>query len=224
MACGATLKRSLDFDPLHTVVSTSPSHAPIVARTPPSKRRRLSPRCGSVISNSECRMSAGSPSQSSSSLNPSPFKPMHPISSEAILKNIFDEYKRMKRRRQLQMTPGTSSNSEVDHQNLQSFTLAQASGSSPFHQSSQHQHPSSSNGSSAGEQLPDKKLSNTPMLTMKQVGMICERLLKEQEEKLRSEYDKVLVTKLSEQYDAFVKFNYDQVQRRLNECPASYVS
>ncbi|XP_039258247.2 akirin-2-like [Styela clava] len=220
MACGATLKRSLDFDPLHTVVSTSPSHAPIVARTPPSKRRRLSPRCGSVFSNAECRMSSGSPSQSSSSLNPSPFKPMHPISSEAILKNIFDEYKRMKRRRQLQLTPDTPSASDTGTQNLQNFTLAHASGSSaPFQPSSPL--PSTSG---AAEQQQDKKVTNTPLLTMKQVGMICERLLKEQEEKLRSEYEKVLVLKLSEQYDAFVKFNYDQVQRRLNECPASYVS
>lgn len=29
------------------------------------------------------------------------------------------------------------------------------------------------------------------------VGLICERLLKEQEEKLRSEYEKALVAKLS---------------------------
>lgn len=44
--------------------------------------------------------------------------------------------------------------------------------------------------------------------------MICERMLKEREEKLREQYDSVLTNKLAEQYDAFVKFTYDQIQRR----------
>lgn len=47
-----------------------------------------------------------------------------------------------------------------------------------------------------------------------QVGMICERMLKERESQIREEYDRVLNTKLSEQYDAFVKFTYDQIQKR----------
>lgn len=158
-------------------------------------------------------MTAGSAPQSPTSS--SPFQPVLPISSETILKNIFDEYKRMKRRRQLHFNPDQTA-AAADQSTLPILSLAQVSASPlPF---------ASQQPSTSGAQLPDKKLMNTPLLTMKQVSMICERLLKEQEEKLRSEYDKVLVTKLSEQYDAFVKFNYDQVQRRLNENPASYVS
>lgn len=54
--------------------------------------------------------------------------------------------------------------------------------------------------------------------------MICERLLKEREEKVREEYEEILNTKLAEQYDAFVKFTHDQIMRRYGEQPASYVS
>lgn len=53
-----------------------------------------------------------------------------------------------------------------------------------------------------------------------QVQMICERMLKEREEKLREQYDAVLNNKLAEQYDAFVKFTYDQIQRRYEAAPS----
>jgi len=46
------------------------------------------------------------------------------------------------------------------------------------------------------------------------VGMICERMLNERESQLREEYDKILNMKLSEQYEAFVKFSNDQLHRR----------
>ncbi|XP_031554379.1 akirin-2-like [Actinia tenebrosa] len=63
-----------------------------------------------------------------------------------------------------------------------------------------------------------------PLFTLKQVSLICERLLKERDTQLKEQYDKVLNTKLSEQYDAFVKFNYDQVQRRFEKTAPTYVS
>uniref|UniRef100_A0A8C0HMK4 Akirin-2 n=1 Tax=Buteo japonicus TaxID=224669 RepID=A0A8C0HMK4_9AVES len=58
-----------------------------------------------------------------------------------------------------------------------------------------------------------------PLFTLRQVGMICERLLKEREEKIREEYEEILTTKLAEQYDAFVKFTHDQIMRRYGEQP-----
>lgn len=54
--------------------------------------------------------------------------------------------------------------------------------------------------------------------------MICERMLKDQDSRIREEYDKVLGCKLAEQYDSFVKFNQDQLQRRFRDTTASYVS
>lgn len=53
-----------------------------------------------------------------------------------------------------------------------------------------------------------------------QVQLICESMLKEREDNLREQYDAVLTTKLAEQYDAFVKFTYDQIQRRFEAAPS----
>lgn len=50
--------------------------------------------------------------------------------------------------------------------------------------------------------------------------MICERMVRERETELREQYDQVLHTKLAEQYDAFVKFTYDQLQRRFDAAPS----
>lgn len=44
--------------------------------------------------------------------------------------------------------------------------------------------------------------------------------MKEREEKVREQYDAVLNQKLAEQYDAFVKFTYDQIQRRYEAAPS----
>jgi len=39
-------------------------------------------------------------------------------------------------------------------------------------------------------------------------------MMKERETEIREEYDRVLTLKLAEQYDAFVKFTHDQLQKR----------
>ncbi|CAG2181947.1 unnamed protein product, partial [Oppiella nova] len=66
---------------------------------------------------------------------------------------------------------------------------------------------------------------DAPLFTFRQVGLICERVLKERETQIRQEYDEVLNTKLAEQYETFVKFTYDQIQKRFeaNSIP-SYLS
>lgn len=53
-------------------------------------------------------------------------------------------------------------------------------------------------------------------------------MLKERETEIREEYDRVLTLKLAEQYDAFVKFTQDQLQKRFEanaapSCKISYV-
>ncbi|XP_055335116.1 akirin-2-like isoform X2 [Paramacrobiotus metropolitanus] len=47
-----------------------------------------------------------------------------------------------------------------------------------------------------------------------QVRSLCDRLLKEREIEIRSEYDRLLSSKLSEQYETFVKFAQDQITRK----------
>ncbi|XP_028809048.1 akirin-2 [Denticeps clupeoides] len=184
MACGATLKRTLDFDPLMSPASP--------------KRRRCAPMSPSA--------SAASSPQKYLRMEPSPFGEVSSrLTAEQILHNIKQEYKRMQKRRHLessfQQTDGCCS--------LESQHPPSMLGGSPL--------PGTSGGAS-----PTRR--EQPLFTLRQVGMICERLLKEREEKVREEYDEILTTKLAEQYDAFVKFTHDQLLRRFGEQPASYVS
>lgn len=50
-------------------------------------------------------------------------------------------------------------------------------------------------GTSSATSSPLKK--EQPLFTLRQVGMICERLLKEREEKVREEYEEILNIKLA---------------------------
>lgn len=157
-----------------------------------------------------------SPSSSSASpqkylrMEPSPFgRVSSALTTEQILSNIKQEYKRMQKRRHLE---SSFQQSDSVCSGLDSQPHASISGSSS----------ATLTGVSSGAASPSRR--EQPLFTLKQVGMICERLLKEREEKVREEYDEILTTKLAEQYDAFVKFTHDQLMRRFGEQPASYVS
>lgn len=69
-----------------------------------------------------------------------------------------------------------------------------------------------------------KSANDVPIFSMNQVNTICERMLKERELCVREEYDKILAQKLSEQYDSFVRFTHEQIQRRFENSQCSYVS
>ncbi|RVE62926.1 hypothetical protein OJAV_G00162640 [Oryzias javanicus] len=71
---------------------------------------------------------------------------------------------------------------------------------------------------------PGASRKDQPSFTLRQVSLLCERLLKDHEEKIREEYEQILNTKLAEQYESFVKFTQDQIMRRYGARPASYVS
>lgn len=183
MAC-ATLKRTLDFDPVH-------SHGRA------SKRRRCSPMC----------ISPNSPPTNQMELNPSPFVEVCPkLTPEKMAASIREEIRRLHRRKQLNFYPGQDS---------------------PNHESSSSdgamESPGSPTSSFATTYTPSTK--EKPLFTFRQVGLICERMLRERENQIREEYDRVLNTKLSEQYDAFVRFTYDQIQKRFEAAAApSYLS
>ncbi|XP_007903267.1 akirin-2 [Callorhinchus milii] len=185
MACGATLKRTIDFDPLMSPSSQSP------------KRRRCTP----------LSQAAASP-QKYLKMEPSPFGEVGPrLTTEQILHNIKQEYKRIQKRRHLE---------SFLHQ-----TEASCSSDAQSHVSVLNDH--ALQGTSSGSLSPQSK-KDQPLFTLRQVGMICERLIKEREEKIREQYEEILDTKLAEQYDTFVKFTHDQIMRRYGEQPASYVS
>lgn len=173
----------------------------------PTKRRRCHPFGGPSTSNAQ-----NSPSSSSSSSamrvmepKPSPFaEAVCPkLTPEKMAQNITEEIKRLHRRKQLTFNTG----------NMERMQDSESSGSEMGPDS-----PRRPDSPPSMVKHPEKAL-----FTFKQVQMICERMLKEREDALREQYDAVLTNKLAEQYDAFVKFTYDQIQRRYEAAP-SYLS
>nr|ABA62336.1 protective antigen 4D8 [Haemaphysalis punctata] len=179
MAC-ATLKRTHDWDPLHSPNRRSP------------KRRRCMPLSVTPT-----------PPTRAHQINPSPFGDVPPkLTSEEIAANIREEMRRLQRRKQLCFQAGAEG-SPV------------GGGDSPVG--------SPSSSSQAGGLLSPMR-RDQPLFTFRQVGLICERMMKERESQIREEYDHVLSTKLAEQYDTFVKLTYDQIQKRFEGATPSYLS
>ncbi|XP_050422738.1 akirin [Adelges cooleyi] len=118
------------------------------------------------------------------------------ITAEMLSASLTEEVQRMRRKRQLNME--ISENRNLDD--------------------------SSSSDSSSENTFPSSA-KDKPLFTFRQVGIICERMLNERESQLREEYDKILNMKLSEQYEAFVKFSNDQLHRRFEAAEdPSYLS
>lgn len=181
MAC-ATLKRTHDWDPLHSPNGRSP------------KRRRCMP----------LSVTPATPPTRAHQINPSPFGDVPPkLTSEEIAANIREEMRRLQRRKQLCF------------QGAEGGCSSPVGGESPV---------GSPQGSSQAGGLLSPVRRDQPLFTFRQVGLICERMMKERESQIREEYDHVLSTKLAEQYDTFVKFTYDQIQKRFEGATPSYLS
>uniref|UniRef100_A0AAA9SRE7 Akirin-2 n=1 Tax=Bos taurus TaxID=9913 RepID=A0AAA9SRE7_BOVIN len=177
MACGATLKRTLDFDPLLSPASPkrrrcAPLSAPTSAAATPSSAAAATAASFSAA--------AASP-QKYLRMEPSPFGDVSSrLTTEQILYNIKQEYKRMQKRRHLETSFQQTDPCCTSDAQPHAFLL-----SGP-----------ASPGTPSGTSSPLKK--EQPLFTLRQVGMICERLLKEREEKVREEYEEILNTKLAE--------------------------
>jgi hypothetical protein len=165
------------------------------SRTPSSKRqRRCFPMTVVSSSNETATTTTEIPFGSQSA-----FPDVQPIlTTDDLLTRIKEEVRRLQRRNQLKPTSSESTEEVVNHPTTDSTSLINL----PGHSSSNNQH----------------------LLTLKQVNIICARLLKEREEKIREEYDQILSHKLDEQYEGFVRFTQDQLTRRFSELQFSYVS
>lgn len=141
---------------------------------------------------------------------PSSFLESH-LSPEQIANNLRDEIKRMKRRRQIigwSRDPPSPSSAPSSPEPMMESELPGSSSSLG---------PDSSLAAPAGKEKP--------IFTLKQMTLIAERMCKERVDKVRQEYDEILQQKLSEQYESFVKFIDQQIQRRFTESHApSYLS
>jgi len=216
MAC-ATLKRSLDWDHL-----SSPSNSPPGAGSGDanSGSSSMSPTSSSSISPRPAKRLCSS---HVSFLTPlkgnSPFGDVEPkMTTDAIHAKISEEFRRLHARKQLSrlnVSPDskmTNSSNPVVNQLLSSPAVSMLPAA-----------PTPCNSPALGLSAPGRR--EQPLFTFKQVSLICERLLREREQQIREEYDQILGAKLAEQYDTFVKFTYDQIQKRFdsNTTP-SYLS
>ena len=91
-----------------------------------------------------------------------------------LLSRIKEEVHRLQRRNQLKVSSSDpSAEGEINHLTTDSTSLTNLPGHSASSSTKQN------------------------LLTLKQVNMICARLLKEREEKIREEYDQILSNKLN---------------------------
>ncbi|ESP02551.1 hypothetical protein LOTGIDRAFT_205086 [Lottia gigantea] len=178
MACGATLKRTSEFDSLHSPGQGSPKRRryvmPIQSTTSPAKQ----------------------------AITKSLFADALPkLTTEQIATRITQELKRMQHRRQIHYHDANESSSSPQPSLDQSTNL---------------------NFDPTQISSPTKK--DVAIFTFRQVSMICDRMIKDREEQIQVQYDNILTSKLAEQYESFLKFNHDQLQKRYGDAPMSYVS
>ncbi|CAF1235382.1 unnamed protein product [Didymodactylos carnosus] len=196
MASCLTLKRPLE----HVDHPTARTPSPV------SKRRRCVPM--TIIQSPDsngCNVNFDS-NMYSDITNQSSFPDVEPvISSDALLERIKDEIKRLHRRHQLQTHVTTQQPS------------------SPSTDLSEEENTGDSVTSMTNTSVNDSfkqqrdRTQTQPLLSLKQVNEICARLLKEHEEKIREEYDRILAMKLNQQYESFVRFTQDQLTRRFSD-------
>ncbi|KAH7676032.1 Protein E01A2.6 [Aphelenchoides avenae] len=100
-----------------------------------------------------------------------------------------------------------------------------SSSSSSFHSGSESDGETSSGRKQANPSAADLgSLYDKPQFSLKQVKLICERLLKEQEVRLRFEYETLLNKKLEEKHEEYVQFAKEQFERRSTPADLSYMS
>jgi len=145
------------------------------------------------------------------------------------------EVQYLKRRKLIPRTTGTSSSNKAEPAGSKDISSSSANyrrgDGSPLsvHSGSdsegENSGPSSSQQKSGGSKPYNmSQLYEKPQFSLKQVKMICERLLNEQEVRLRFEYECALVKKLEEQHDQYVQYIKEQGNSRSNTADLSYVS
>lgn len=63
-----------------------------------------------------------------------------------------------------------------------------------------------------------------PLFTIAQTQIICEKIIKDREQKIREEYEKILHQKLAEQHEIYVKYTHDNITKIYNSSNISYLS
>ena len=204
MAC-VTLKRSLDFDPLH-----SPSR--------PNKRRR----CVPMTTSPHCTPEKVQPA-------PSVFRET-PLTPEQIANNLRDEIKRLKKRRQI---AGPASPGSPPSPSSAPASPASPSSPEPMMETEAAGCSSGATGNGKAEK-PIFTLKQMIMIADRMCEERVEQVRNEYDNILQQKLSEQVTLPVSSsqvysyfifQYDAFVKFIDHQIQKRFTESQApSYLS
>ena len=197
-------KRRLEFD-----AGDSP------CRQVPKRRRRMPLRIPSL------KQTATTPS---SKCKPSPFGEVATtLTQEQILANVQQELGRLQRRKRKRSSVNRSLISVHHHPQDSAMNGSPTSPSSPASCSSSSS-PSNAWAPSSNSEAKRSREEKS-VLTCKEMNLICERMMKEHETKIREEYDRIFTQHLSEQYDGFVQFTLDQQRKRFETSAVpSYMS
>lgn len=234
-ACVTALKRTHDLENYGQPYELSPK------RQRCSSRNSYSPKSNSLNIES---LSLSGANGGRSSPKHSEFPVLDHIPKDEILKQVTSEARNLKRRRELpsqkaitqkrtpfpEKTTTSSSDSDSDSVNTKFYKkIAKEVAYSKTNRSLAQTNPASPSGLTRCKSPESKKISfsnpDTELrLTLRNVAMICETLLRQREDSIREEYDKVLHEKLQEQYEIWCRYNQDQLQQHKPSSSSNYIS
>jgi len=230
MACLATLKRGHELD----------NYGQPFEGLSPKRRRCSTNRSAFAPSNSSKSAAAQERKLDVQSLSDglsepiSQFPRLPSMETSEILNSVTANYRQLKRRRLL--PPKSPKQSSAPGGSTPPRSDPRSSPPSSSSDSDEFGNPTTQKIKKISESLqernchsPEAKKSQ-PMpdqiirLTFRNVATICEALLKQRENSIREEYDKVLQQKLAEQYEVFCRYSQDQLRQHKPSSSSSYIS
>lgn len=245
MACVTALKRGLDLENYGHPYEHSPKrHC--------SSRNSFSPKANNLnLESLSLDRNGGSASPSKQAASSSEFPALSQIPSNKILEQVTSEARNLKRRRELPSQKGmkrapltptspesksprsnredSDSDDSIESVNSRLYKRITAAASSQQSATTTHK---SSLGDKSPKTCKSPEAKKTPFsnpdqelrLTLRNVAKICESLLRQREDSIREEYDKILHEKLQEQYEIWCRYNQDQLSRHASSSSSNYIS
>ncbi|KAI1719522.1 akirin-1 [Ditylenchus destructor] len=216
MACGLAVKRQHEYD-YETYLS--PESAVETKRSKPSNQPHCSPfqpQLGTLAASLMQSSASSSKDNEEEHNGPLGFVKTTQLSGTQLEAYLTAEVQYLKRRKLIPNKAGHQSQSggESSHGKMVTETSTSDETGSALDNRTSPQ----------GKLKSMDALYEKPQFSLKQVKLICERLLKEQEIRLRYEYETALNMKLEEQHESYVQFAKEQIDSRHSNNEYFYLS
>ena len=241
MTCGLAVKRPHDYE------NFLASESGVEIKRPRSTNQHLNPQCSpfrpqlGTLAQSLMQANNSNTAQTSKEDESNPFINVSSkcqLSSNQLESYLRAEIQYLKRRKLIPKKPSTlttQKSSETGQSGKTSTDLPNSSNSyrhgaispSSCHSGSDSDGEASGNSMEAKVDAPSfmEALYEKPQFSLKQVKLICERLLKEQENRLRYEFEGALNKKLDEKHEQYIQFAKEQLETtRKNDADFFYLS